>query len=284
MQNWLKENRFKSALISILVINIIVWGFYFSLPDGKLHVKVYDVGQGDSIFIRTPEGKNILIDGGPDNKVLEYLGKDIPFYSKNIDLVILTHPDADHLSGLVEVLKQYKVKQVWVNGKDKNSRIYQDWKRTLEELNINVQKVNASHKFTFGENLVLDVVWPPKDFDSSQTNLSAIVVKLSYGSFDSLLTADADKSVQPYTSSRSQVEFFKVPHHGAAESVSEEFLKLISPEVSVISVGEKNPYEHPKQITLDLLQKSGSKIYRTDKDGTIEVVSDGKIWYVITGS
>ena len=279
MREWLRINKFKIAFVSILLANIIIWSFYFSLPDGKLHIKVYDVGQGDSILIKTASGKTILVDGGPDNSVLGYLGRDIPFYLKNIDLVVLTHPDADHLTGLIEVVKQYKVRKIWVNGVKKDTRVYQDWEKALSESSLKVEIVKAGNKLKLEDSLILSVIWPQKDFISSKTNLLGIVIKLSYGEFDALLAADADKNVQPYTSSLGHVEVLKVPHHGASESVSEAFLNLTSPEVSIISVGEKNPYNHPRQEALDLLTKSGSKIYRTDKDGSIEIVSNGESWY-----
>ena len=279
MREWLRINKFKIAFVSILLANIIIWSFYFSLPDGKLHIKVYDVGQGDSILIKTASGKTILVDGGPDNSVLGYLGRDIPFYLKNIDLVVLTHPDADHLTGLIEVVKQYKVRKIWVNGVKKDTRVYQNWEKALSESSLKVEIVKAGNKLKLEDSLILSVIWPQKDFISSKTNLLGIVIKLSYGEFDALLAADADKNVQPYTSSLGHVEVLKVPHHGASESVSEAFLNLTSPEVSIISVGEKNPYNHPRQEALDLLTKSGSKIYRTDKDGSIEIVSNGESWY-----
>ena len=282
MTERLRINKFKIAFVSILLGNILIWSFYFSLPDGKLHIKVYDVGQGDSILIKTASGKTVLVDGGPDNSVLGYLGGDIPFYSKNIDLVVLTHPDADHLTGLIEVVKQYKVRKIWVNGVNKDTRVCQDWEKALSELNLKVEIVKAGSKLKLKDSLILSVIWPPKDFISSKTNLAGIVIKLSYGEFDALLTADADKNAQPYTSSLGQIEVLKVPHHGASESVSEAFLNLTSPEVSIISVGEKNPYNHPRQEALDLLKKSGSKIYRTDKDGSIEIVSNGESWYTKT--
>ena len=284
MREWLRINKFKIAFVSILLANIIIWSFYFSLPDGKLHIKVYDVGQGDSILIKTASGKTILVDGGPDNSVLGYLGRDIPFYLKNIDLVVLTHPDADHLTGLIEVVKQYKVRKIWVNGVKKDTRVYQNWEKALSESSLKVEIVKAGNKLKLEDSLILSVIWPQKDFISSKTNLLGIVIKLSYGEFDALLAADADKNVQPYTSSLGHVEVLKVPHHGASESVSEAFLNLTSPEVSIISVGEKNPYNHPRQEALDLLTKSGSKIYRTDKDGSIEIVSNGESWYTKTNS
>src|SRR4030042_6712560 len=126
MREWLERNRVKLAFLVLVVGNILVWSFFFSLPEGRVHLKLYDVGQGDSIFVRTASGFRILIDGGPDNKVVEYLGKDLPFYSRRIDLLILTHPEADHLTGLIDVVKRYQINNLWVNKSENDSRVYGD--------------------------------------------------------------------------------------------------------------------------------------------------------------
>ncbi|KKU12221.1 MAG: S-layer protein [Candidatus Woesebacteria bacterium GW2011_GWA1_45_8] len=136
MSEWLATNKIKLAVLSLVVGNILVWGFFFSQPDGKLHLKFYNVGQGDSIFLETSTGYKILIDGGPDNKVLGYLGADLPFYSNKVDLLILTHPQADHLAGLLEVVKRYKIKTLWVSNGRVDSRLFKDWEQLLSQKEI----------------------------------------------------------------------------------------------------------------------------------------------------
>ena len=136
MPEWLKANKIKLTVLALLVSNLLVWGFVFSLPDGKLHLKVYDVGQGDAIFLETAAGYKILIDGGPSNQVVEYLGKELPFYSKKIDLLISTHPESDHLTGLLEVVKRYKIKTLWINNSQMDSRVFKDWNTLLGEKKI----------------------------------------------------------------------------------------------------------------------------------------------------
>ena len=131
----------------------------------------------------------------------------------------------------------------------------------------------------FPDKTEISVFWPKKGLVNSDTNVYSIVVLVSYGEFDALLTGDADKQVQPYTSGTNHVEVFKIPHHGAKESINKDFVSSTSPEISVISVGPKNSYGHPSQEVIDFLEKSGSKVYRTDKNGTVEIVSDGKSWY-----
>lgn len=282
MSEWLKANKIKLTILALLVGSLLVWGFVFSLPDGKLHLRVYDVGEGDSIFLETAAGYKILVDGGPDNKVLDYLGKDMPFYSKQLDLLISTHPDADHLSGLLEVVKRYKIKTLWVNGYQLDSRLFKSWNSLLAEKKVPEVVVYQGDKLVFPDKTQIQVLWPKKDFVASSDNSYSIVVQLTYGDFDAILTGDADQKVQPYTSSTAHVEVFKVPHHGAKTAINETYLSTLSPEVSIISVGAKNPYGHPSAEAINLLKKAGSKVYRTDKNGTIEVISDGEGWQVKT--
>lgn len=282
MKEWLVQNINKTVFLTILIVNILIWSFYFSLPSGKLLLKVYDVGQGDAIFLETAAGFKILIDGGPNNKVLEYLGKELPFYSKKIDLLILSHPDADHITGLLEVVKQYQIKLVWVNGDEKDTRLFENWEKIVNENKLPLQVVSQGDKLVFPDSTEIKVLWPEAGYISSKSNNKAIVVSVSFGNFEALLTADADKNVQPYTSGLNTIEFLKVPHHGAKEALDENFVKAISPQVSVISVGNKNRYGHPSETTINILTKSGSEVYRTDKDGSIEIVSDGESWYTRT--
>src|SRR3990172_3806955 len=148
MEEWLRNNKFKLIFNSLIVSNILIWSFFFSLPDHKLHLKVYDVGQGDAIFLRSAGDFRILVDGGPSNKVLEYLGTDLPFYSKSIDLVILTHPQADHLTGLVEVARRYNIKTLWVSDAKNETRIFTRWRTVLQETDINPVIVSQGDKLS----------------------------------------------------------------------------------------------------------------------------------------
>src|SRR4030042_3334178 len=206
MSEWLKANKIKLAALTLLVSNLLVWGFVFSLPDGKLHLKVYDVGQGDAIFLETAAGYKILIDGGPNNQVVDYLGEDLPFYSKKIDLLISTHPESDHLQGLLEVVKRYKIKTLWINGGQMEPRVFKSWSALLKEKKLQQVVVYQGDKLVFPDKTQIEVICPKKDFSSSSVNSRAIVVQLSYGDFDAVLTGAADQKVQPYTSSTSHVE------------------------------------------------------------------------------
>jgi competence protein ComEC len=279
MYEWLGQNKLRAVFYSVIVGNILIWSFFFSLPDGKLHLKIYDVGQGDAIFLRTPGGHKVLIDGGPNNKILDYLGEELPFYSKKLDLVILTHPQSDHLTGLVDVVERYQISYLWMNETKNETKLFSEWQDVLKNREATASIVRQGDRMVFPDKTEITVVWPKNDLTVSDINAHSVVVLVTYGDFDALLTGDADRQTQPYTSGSRHVEVFKVPHHGAKESFDEKFVRTISPEVSVISVGSKNSYGHPSTQAVNVLEEVGSKIYRTDKDGTIEIVSDGKSWY-----
>src|SRR3990172_724593 len=136
MSEYIKRNQSKLIILSLAFLAIFVWSTIFKLEDGNLHLKVLDVGQGDSIFIRTPAGYKILIDGGPNDKVLDYLGAELPFYDKTLDLVVLTHPDKDHLTGLIEVVKRYEIRELWISYGENNTYEYEEWKSGLEDESI----------------------------------------------------------------------------------------------------------------------------------------------------
>ena len=282
MREWLEHNKKKLIFQALIVSNILIWGFFLSLPDGKLHLKFYDVGQGDSIFLETATGFKILIDGGPDDKVVGYLGKDLPFYSKRIDLLILTHPEADHLTGLLEVVKRYHIKTLWINGARNETRLFAEWEALLKMNKITTMLISQGDRVVFPDKTTVTVLWPKEKASGTNLNTTSIVVQISFGSFDAILTGDADKSAQPFTTDGRSIEVFKVPHHGSKTAINEDFVSTLSPGVSVISVGAKNRYGHPSPEVLNLLTKIRSKTYRTDTNGTVEIVSDGKNWYTRT--
>ncbi len=270
------------AILAILAFFILSLSLRLFSPeeDGKLHLKVYDVGQGDAIFIQTPNGYTILVDGGPNNRVLDHLGKDLGPSERKLDFVILTHPQADHLYGLIEVLRRYEVGQVLVSGVENTTELYQKWTETLKQQGLTPRLVVQGQSLKFPDGVALNFLWPTEEHPAvSDLNHASVVFRLDYGSFNAELTGDGDRQIQPFTSTESEIEVLKVPHHGSKTALNEVYLDQISPEVSIISAGEKNRYGHPNQVLLEQLEEAGSKIYRTDQQGVIEVVSDGKSWY-----
>lgn len=275
----LRRVQSKITIGLLIFLAILIWSTSLNLPDNNLHIKVLDVGEGDSIFIRTPNGSKILVDGGPNNRVLDYLGSELPFYDKTLDLVVLTHPEKDHISGLIEVAKRYRIKNLWVSYGENNTAEYEEWRSVLEKENIEPKLVWSGDKMIFPDGVELEVISPKLGDSSTSLNSTSIVLLVDYKNFEGLLTGDADKKMQPYMDSTKEVEFFKVPHHGAKEALDRSFTETLSPEVSVISVGLNNRYKHPHQNSLEILMSIGSEIYRTDQNGTVEIVTDGESWY-----
>jgi competence protein ComEC len=276
------------SVVPLLLAVVIIWITIFTFPDKQLHVSFLDVGQGDAILIQTPCGQNILIDGGPSPQSLcMELGKELPFWDRTIDLMISTQPHADHLTGLVEVLQRYQVRQVLQPTTEYNSSIYQKWTATLEEKQIKYSVPVAGQEIKLAGDIVIKVFNPPVQLfeqTSSDTDNNGIVVKLSWGQISFLFSADVryeaelNMIMQRYNISSTVL---KVAHHGSKTSTSPQFLLLTDPDVAVISVGAENSFGHPDTIVLERLCDSIDKanIYRTDLNGTIEFTTDGeRLW------
>lgn len=286
------------VLVGLFFLNVLAWIVVFDLSQPRfLEVNFFDVGQGDAIFIETPQRHQILIDGGSSLAILEKLGKEIPFWDKSLDLIILTHPERDHMAGLIEVLKKYKVENILWTGIIRDTVEYQEWVKLIKEEKANVFIAKGSEEIKAART-VLDVLYPfeslaGKEFKNS--NDTSIVSRLVFGQNSFLFTGDIssvaekelilrENSCGPYRteSSGTDCQFatlssdvLKVAHHGSKTSSSEEFLKETSPEISVIQVGENN-YGHPHPEVLERLKNFGIRILRTDKNGNVKIFSDGK--------
>jgi len=251
-----------------------------SLGDAKLHVFFLDVGQGDSILIQTPNMQFILIDGGPDNSVLEKIGGIIPFYDRSIDLVILTHPHADHVSGLVDVLRNYDVKEIMITGVNFHNSVYDEFLRLIELYDIPIVYADAMYDYELG-SVYIDILWPflnVKDDVFDNLNDSSITFRVFYHDFDVYLSGDleidgAKKLVDAGLDLSADV--MKASHHASRTGILDSLLKKINAVDVVISCGVDNKYGHPHVEALDAFDKFNMKTFRTDVDGSVEVVSNG---------
>jgi beta-lactamase superfamily II metal-dependent hydrolase len=291
-------NLKKGYVLSGIVTGcILLFTFFSQLPDGKLHVIICDVGQGDAAYIKFPGGEDMLIDGGPGGKtpkVLGCLGKYMPLFDRTIDIVVLTHPQEDHLGGLEEVVKRYEVKNFVHSDVGNTTQGFETLMSTVKEKRIMERIVGTGEKISIGAATV-SVVWPESSFLAekkaanvlgvSNVNDASVVLKLSYGTFDAVFPGDADSHVDGNLtkiplSDPDEIEVLKVPHHGSKTGMTEGFYEWLGPiKLAVISVG-KNMYGHPAAETITRLEKDGAQVLRTDKEGNIEVVSDGKSWSV----
>lgn len=288
--------KIKYLILTLLGAALLVWAAVFTYPEKDLHLVFCDVGQGDGILV-IHDSTQVLIDGGPGSKVLSCLSKHLPFWDKTIEMVISTHPDSDHLAGLVSVIERYNVKQFVSNSLVIDTAIFQAAREEILAKKIPVYSPKAGDKLKVGQ-FVLEVFWPEEKQGSElvwtssedpqvlgievfpgKTNESSVVTRLSYGEFDVLLPGDVEASQEEMIEDKiGDVEVLKVAHHGSKYSSSQDFLEKISPELAIISVGS-NPYGHPTKEVIERLANLAIKVLRTDLDGEVEVVSDGKTWY-----
>ena len=289
----------KYILGGLLCCNMLAGIAVFELSQDKLlEVNFFDIGQGDAIFITTPEKHQILIDGGPSSVILEKLNQEMPFWDRTIDLVILTHPEHDHYAGLLEVLQRYEVENILWTGVLRNTNEYRKWRELIEKENARIfiaeqgQKIICSPQSVIARNdpqgatkqshsCHLDILHPFENLENQETknpNNTSVVARLVFGENSFLFTGDGYKSVERKMIEKQiylQSDVLKVGHHGSHTSSAEEFIEIVSPEIAVISAGRNNRYRHPRPETLATLEKFGIKILRTDLDGDIKIVSDG---------
>ncbi|MFZ2390400.1 MAG: MBL fold metallo-hydrolase [Minisyncoccales bacterium] len=271
-------------LLTLFILNFLVFPFVviLSLP-AYLEVSFFDIGQGDSIFIEAPSGYQVLIDGGPGySKVLDGLSKEMFLNDKEIDLIILSHPESDHMTGLFSVLDNYKVNNIIWTGIEKNGVKFETWKRMIEEEGANIYYANSGDIIKMGE-VSLEIISPKESIagkEYKESNNTAVVAKLKYKDSSFLFTGDISSKIESELSDI-DVDVLKIAHHGSKYSTSDEFLEKVSPLVSVIQVG-KNSYGHPTEEVLTRLDNFGIKVLRNDTNGDIKIVSDGLNYKIIT--
>ncbi|HEY4690829.1 MAG TPA: ComEC/Rec2 family competence protein [Anaerolineae bacterium] len=256
---------------------------------GTLTVAFLDIGQGDSILIHSPNGSTMLIDGGNSDRDASevILPKLREWGAQRLDVMVATHPDADHIGGLPEVLENFPVANVALTGQVHTTKIYERFLTDIRDLKVNAIQVRTGTPIPFDPAVTVEVLAPDEKFvqDEGDTNDASIVIKLTYGSISFMFTGDAEEPEEQAilasgTNVRSTV--LKVGHHGSRSSTSEPFLTAVDPQIGIISAGQGNRYGHPHQEILDRLNAAGVTIYRTDQSGTITVTTDGSTLNVQT--
>ena len=283
----------KWLVLPLLIVAILVWSAALTMPDDRLHVSFLDVGQGDAILIQTPNGQDILIDGGPDPQEINLeLSEQLPFWDRTIDLVVCTQPHADHVTGLIDVLQRYRVKRVLDPGVPYDSAIYQEWLRLIEDREIEYSIARSGQEIDLGNGIKIEVLNPPESLwegTGDDVDNNGVVLRLSWGQVSFLFTADIREEAEfeligQRANLRSTV--LKVAHHGSDTSTSQQFLAAVAPEVATVSVGVNNTFGHPSPEVLErLIYRLGEdNVYSTDEDGTIEFITDGERLWVKTDS
>lgn len=298
------ESRWLLKWLSVgLILGVgVVLGIINTLPDRKLHLVACDVGQGDAIFVSL-DSTQVLVDGGPDSSVLECLSAHMPLWDRTLEMVVLTHGQADHLGGLVDALERYEVENLIANGLLNQTEGFRAFREAVIEEGVGVHLPSRGDEIRL-DQLRLTILWPEKRMGLAQVwesaseegavlgaatypgdlNETSVVIKLSFRAFDALLVGDIGFSTEKELIADgvvSDVEVLKVGHHGSKYSSSQSFLEAVKPEAALISAGEKNRFGHPTAETLERLELVGADVFRTDQAGEIEVVSDGRRFWVI---
>jgi competence protein ComEC len=279
-----------SHLHQIIFGTILIFCLYASqswiISDG-LMVKFLDIGQGDSVLIQTPQGRTVLIDGGPGTTVLERLGEESSFWQKSFDLLVLTHPDLDHLEGLLEVIKRYEVRQVLMTGVNHSSALYRAFLDELVDQDISVSIADPSLDWVIDQDVYLDILGPssPHLFEEADNlNDTSVVIKLIYGDTTMLLPGDAEED-QEMELLRSgfdlSADILKSGHHGSTTSSHPDFLQAVQAGEVIIQAGRENPFGHPHVETLLRYDERGMAWWSTGELGTTTMSSNGEHWTLV---
>ncbi|OGO40110.1 MAG: DNA internalization-related competence protein ComEC/Rec2 [Chloroflexi bacterium RBG_16_57_8] len=288
--NLLSGLPWKWVITPLATLATLVWLTASTIPDNDLHVSFLDVGQGDAILIERGH-LQILVDGGPDPQAtLLELSEKMPFWDRTIEMVVLTHPHADHLTGLVEVLRRYRVKHVLSPDLADDSPLFAEWKRLIDERGIRHETATSGQVISFGDHMAVSVLNPRAPVlagTGSDVDNNGVVLRVNAGRVSFLLTADIMQAAEMELITRRaglDSTVLKVAHHGSASSTSEEFLAVVSPQIAVISVGAENGYGHPNEAVVSLLAEhlGSQNIYRTDENGAIEFITNGERLWVRT--
>ena len=273
----------KYGLLIIFLLLILINGFLIAL-DIKHSRKILtfamlDVGQGDALFIESPSGTQILFDGGPMRKVLGPLTKIMSPFDRTIDAIVITNPDADHIGGFADILKNYKVDYVFEPGTQNSSKTFQNLKTEIANQKIPKILARKGMRINMGGGTIIDILFPDRDVSSWSTNDGSIVARLTYGATSIMLTGDSTSKTEKiildnYAPEEIKSKILKVGHHGSRSSTSESFLRAVAPQYALISSGAGNTYGHPHREVIDTLEQFGVKILRTDILSTIVFACD----------
>lgn len=285
VKEWL--NNYGKLFLSSAIISVslfFIYLIYSFSPKGELKVVFFDVGQGDSIFIETPSHKQILIDGGPNNVVLERLASEMNFYDRDIDLIIETHADADHVTGLIPVLEKYNVKNIVASPVKGKTNIFSDLDSHIDNEKgdgANVYLGKIGDEIDFQDGVTIKILYPNKNISvKTDTNDASVSTLLNYADKNFLFTGDLPTTRENYLLTSSflpkDITVYKAGHHGSKTSSGELLLSYIKPYYSVISAGRDNKYGHPNIETIDRLKKYSKVIFSTIDFGSIEFVTNGK--------
>ncbi len=277
------------GLILVLEIKgIITWRWEFTKnKSANLEVAFMDIGQGDAAILKFPNGQTMLVDCGKDASILSALGRNLPWSKRDLDYLVITHPHADHFGGCLDVLARFKVHHIYVNGyAGDHGQLFESFNSAIKnEIRVDGAEniiLSASESLEIGSTTIR-FIYPDHDLGkdpripASQAPLdindTSVVLKVSYGTQDILLTGDMEKPLENYLIQKDRhilgAEIFKAGHHGSDSSSGEEFITAVQPDFCIISSGKGNSYGHPHGSTVRRLERMGCEVLRTDQRGDI---------------
>jgi len=300
------------AIKLVFILLIITFGliFYVRLENGKLEVKIekkdnvasennnknlritfLDIGQGDASFIEFPTGEQMLVDCAVDSRILPALGRVMEFYDRDLDYLVVTHPDSDHYGGCEDVLRRFQVKNIIYNDARKyNDPVWKSFWQAVQNEDAVYYPVDQPSVWQIGSSTI-NFIYPDHSVVSSTAfasgqkelgdNNASVVFRLDYAEHSALFTGDMENELEQYLTNKYgkqlKSDILKVGHHGSAGASGKLFLEAITPEYAVISVGTDNTYGHPSLRVLKRLERAGAKVFRTDLAGDIifEIGKDG---------
>jgi competence protein ComEC len=282
MRNYKKIIQLVSllAVASVVLLSVAAWQVK---PPESLEVTFFNVGHGDAIFIRTLNDQRILIDGGLGGQVIQKLGQRLPFFDRRIDMVILTHPHPDHITGLISVIKRYRIGKIFYTDVKTQEELFTIFKNEVLAKNIPLVKVDKITSQDLGGEVVLKFLYPDYDLnqeiiEEKEINNTSIVVKLIYKKSSFLFVGDAGESEEERLIASGQnlkADVLKIGHHGSSTSSGQEFIQAVSLQFAIITCGESYNLSHPNLRVIRRLERAGVKIYRTDKQGDIKISTSG---------
>ncbi len=269
------------TILLLLCVCVLIW--FAALREDKhgvLTVSFLDIGQGDSIFIEAPSGRQVLIDGGPGTSLIRELSKVMPWYDRLIDIVVATHPDADHTGGLVDMFSRYQVATVVQSSVLGNTATWKTLQKQIAAEGAKIVDAKRGQIIDLGNGAYLEVLFPDRNVPNVETNVGCVVMRLVYGKTSFMLPCDTTSAIEKYLiqldGSALQSTVLKAAHHGSKTSSSFIFVGYVAPQYGVISRGCENSYGHPHQQTLDTFEQLEVPVLDTCKEGTITFVSDGE--------
>jgi len=267
------------TLVGALVFVNLVFLLLLVPRPHELRVSFLTVGQGDAILIQGPTGIELLVDGGRDRSVLRELPKVMGVLDRSIDVVVATHPDADHISGLADVFARYRVHYYMEPGVENDTSAALRLKDAVSrESDVETILARRGQRLSLGGGAYADILYPNGDVSKLETNTGSIIMRVVYGETEFMLTGDAPLSIENWLVTQKEElrsDVLKAGHHGSRTSTSDQFLAAVAPALVVVSAGEDNSYGHPHQEVLERVAEAGARTLSTIESGTITLVSDG---------